>query len=58
MRIRLGTVILTDDERRAIAKFYGETGLADRDTCRGFILDNGLVALEKMDDDLYPHAKP
>jgi len=41
MRIALGTIDVPDEWRRAIADYYGDDGLADRDTCRRFIVSNG-----------------
>jgi hypothetical protein len=41
VRISLGTIEVSDEWRRAIAQFYGDDGLADRATCRRFIISNG-----------------
>lgn len=37
----MGTIEVSDEWRRAIAAYYGDDGLADRDTCRRFILSCG-----------------
>jgi hypothetical protein len=47
VRIALGTVEVSDRDRRAIAEHYGLDGLADRTTCRRFIISCG------MEDDLF-----
>lgn len=45
MRIALGTIEVSDSERRAIAHYYGERGLASRERCRNFIVRNGTGAI-------------
>lgn len=45
MRINLGSVDVTEHERRAIAFWGGTEGLATRDDCRTFIRENGLGAI-------------
>ena len=51
MRIALGTIEVPDDWRRAIARYYGEEGMADRDTCRRFIVSCGTEDIHLAWDD-------
>lgn len=37
----MGSIEVSDDDRLAIARFYGYSGLAPREMCRSFILRNG-----------------
>jgi hypothetical protein len=46
MRIDMGTIELHEDDRAAIAAYYGQSGKAPRDVCRRFVLDNGLGAID------------
>lgn len=48
MKIALGTIEVSNDERAAIANFYGIKGLADRDTCRRFITRNGTEEIVNL----------
>jgi len=50
MKIALGTIEITDEQRRDIAIYYGDNGLADRGTCRDFIVGNGMGALDTLSD--------
>ena len=54
MRIQLGTVHVSNYERMLIARHYGMEGMADRDTCRRFIISNGQEELPNLalQDDL------
>jgi hypothetical protein len=45
VRIALGTVELSLRQRAAIGFYYG-TAIASRDTCRHFIIGNGLGAID------------
>ncbi len=49
----MGTIEVPDRWRSAIAAYYGQDGLADRDTCRRFILSCGTedIHLAMADDD-------
>ena len=58
MRVALGTIDVSDTAREAIAAYYGESGMASRDTTRRFIIDNGagdidnqIAVLQARDDD-------
>lgn len=48
MRIALGTIELDGDARLAIGNYYGMDGPADRDTCRRFIISNGMGEVENL----------
>lgn len=37
----MGTIEVSADDRRAVARFYGYSGLAPREMMRSFILSNG-----------------
>ncbi|HEY1437406.1 MAG TPA: hypothetical protein VGG82_07875 [Casimicrobiaceae bacterium] len=41
MKIALGTVEITEDDRDAIAAFYGRQGPASREVCRAFVIEHG-----------------
>jgi hypothetical protein len=41
MKVNLGTLEVSDKERRAVAFHYGEEGLASREMMRQFLLDCG-----------------
>lgn len=43
MKVALGTVNVSRLTRRAIADFYGQEGLADRETVRNFYLSHALA---------------
>ncbi len=47
MKVSLGTIEVSDHERRALNYHYGDTGLATRDRVRAFVLSNGQLALEQ-----------
>jgi hypothetical protein len=46
MKVKLSTFNLSDTDRRAIADYYGHEGLADRNTCRGFLEGHAWADLE------------
>ena len=46
MKVDLGTIEVTDEQRRAIRRHVGLTGLATRDEVRAFIVRNGLADLD------------
>ena len=48
MRIALGTVDLTDEERKAIAAFYYTKGLANREFCRRYMLDVAKAEIDSL----------
>lgn len=52
MKIALGTVEVSDDQRAAIAFYYGDEGLATRERCRNFIIGNGYGAIDAQQSDL------
>lgn len=47
MKIALGTIEVSDYERRALNHRYGDPGLATRERVRRFVLSNGQLALEQ-----------
>lgn len=56
MKVSLGTIEVSDFERRALNYRYGATGLATRARVRSFVLSNGQLALEQdvcHDYDMY-----
>jgi hypothetical protein len=46
MRIALGTVEVSDEDREAIAHFEKRQGPASREACREFIRENGLAGVQ------------
>lgn len=53
MKVALGTVEISDEDRRRIADRMKHPGLATRAQVRRFVLNNGMIAL----DDLEAHQK-
>jgi len=51
MKVALGTVEVSDDDRRNIAERIGARGLATRAQVRRFVVDNGLHALDTLEMD-------
>jgi hypothetical protein len=47
MKISLGTVEVTDEQRAAIGRANGSVGMASREACREFIVRHGLEAVAK-----------
>jgi NADH:ubiquinone oxidoreductase subunit len=45
MKVALGTIEVSDYQRRALAHRYGEPGLASRELVRRFVVSNGQLAL-------------
>lgn len=52
MRVKLKTFDISDYERRVIANYYGEEGLASHETCRLFLEQAASTELEKREADL------
>jgi hypothetical protein len=52
MKIRI-TFEFTDEDRRALAKYYSEDGLASREDCRAYIVAHIAALMEDLpyDDD-------
>jgi hypothetical protein len=49
MKVSLGTVEVTERERRALSIFRGEgVHMADRDTVREFLLKHGTEQLDRL----------
>lgn len=48
MRVALGTAEVSDEARRAIAEAFGKSGLADRETCRQFLIGKAMSAVDTL----------
>lgn len=45
MRVQLGTIDVSDEQRRLLGRRMGKTGNASREDVRRFIIDHGLADL-------------
>ena len=48
MKVNLGSIEVTDDERRAIKRWQNERGMATRDDCRALVYQWVAVLLEEI----------